>query len=153
MADPVSLVLGVVALTFQAVQSSKALLELVADIRGAPRNIKAIYKEVYAFYNVISSLNTVLKDQDVQTTISGNKTLIETVESLTNPINNCQAILGQLSVKLERLRNSCLESHNGRSGFVSVKWSLFSKNEISKLRQTLEVEKLTVSVASNVITM
>ncbi len=153
MADPVSLILGVVAFSFQAVQSSKALLELVADIRDAPVSIKAVYKEVHAFYNVMFSLNNVLKDQNVQTTLSGNKTLIETVESLAKPINNCQEILGQLIVKLERLHKSCLEYHSIQSRFVGVRWSLSSKNEISKLRQTLEAEKLTISVALNVITM
>lgn len=153
MADPVSLVLGVLGFAIQAVQSSKALLELVADIRGAPGNIKAIYKKVYAFYDVVFSLNTVLRDEDVQTTIRSNKTLIETVESLTKPIKNCRAILGQLSVKLERLRSSSLESHGIRSSFVGVKWTLFSKNEMGKLQQTLEAEKLTISVALNFITM
>lgn len=78
---------------------------------------------------------------------------IEIVERLTKPIKNCRAILEQLSVKLARLRNSHLESHNVRSGFVDVKWSLFSKNKISKLQQTLEAEKLTVGVALNVIIM
>ena len=153
MADPVSLVLGVLAFTMQAVQSSKALLDLVADIRGAPGNIKAICKEVYAFHDVVFSLDLVMKDQDVQTTISSNKTLTETVANLTKPLNNCKAILGQLSVKLERLRTSYLESHHIRSSIVSVKWSLISKNEISRLQQTLEVEKHTISVALNVITM
>lgn len=62
MADPVSLILGVVTFTTQTVHTTKALLGLVADIRDAPRNIKAIYKEVHAFYNVILSLNLVLKD-------------------------------------------------------------------------------------------
>ena len=81
MADPVSLVLGVAALTIQVVQTSKALLELVADIRDTPANIKAIYKEVHSFYSVVISLSRALKDQDVQNTISGNKTLMETVES------------------------------------------------------------------------
>lgn len=153
MADPVSLVLGVVALTIQVVQTSKAVLELVADIRDAPANIKAIYNEVYAFYNVVLSLSSALKDQDVQNTISGNKTLLETVGSLAKPMNNCQATLVHLSVKLERLRSSCLQSHEIRPSFVGVKWSLFSKNEISKLQHTLEAEKLTLSVALNVITM
>ena len=153
MADAVSLVLGVAAFTIQAVQTSKALLDLVADIRGAPGNIRAIYKEVYAFHDVICSLNTVLRDRDVQINISRNKTLMETVESLVKPVNNSRAILGQLIVKLERLRNSCLESRNVRSSFASVKWSLFSKNEISKLQQTLEAEKLTISVALNVLNM
>lgn len=153
MADPVSLVLGVLAFALQAVQSSKALLEILADIRGAPDNIKTIGKEVYAFYDVLSSLNIVLRDQDMQSTIRGNKTLIEIVESLATPINNCRAILGQLSVKLERLRNCSLESRDVRSSFVGVKWSFFSKNEISKLQQTLEAEKLSVSVSLNVIIM
>ncbi len=153
MADPVSLVLGVAAFTFQAVQSSKALLELAGDIRGAPGDIKAIYNEVYAFYHVMFSLNKVLKDENVQTTISGNKTLMETVESLAKPINNCQEILGQLSVKLKRLHNSRLDSHSVQSSFVGVRWSLFSKNETSKLRQTLEAEKLSIIVALNTITL
>ena len=88
MAEPVSAVLGVLAFTIQAVQSSKALFELVADIRGAPAHIKAIYNEVHAFYDVVLSLSIVLQDKGVQTTISGNKTMIETVERLTKPINN-----------------------------------------------------------------
>ena len=125
----------------------------MADIRGAPGNIKAVSKEVHAFYNVLFTLSVVLKDQDVQTAISGNNTLLETVETLIKPITNCRDILGQLSVKLEKLRSSYPETHDVRSSLVGVKWSLFSKNEISKLRQTLEAEKLTISVALNVITM
>lgn len=153
MADPVSLVLGVAALTIQVVQTSKALLELVADIRDAPANIKAVTKEVYAFYSVVLSLSSALKDQDVQNTISSNRTLMETVESVTKSMTNCQAILVQLSVKLERLRSSCLGSREVRTSFVGVKWSLFSKNEVSKLQHNLEAEKLSLSVALNVITM
>ena len=153
MAEPVSLILGVLAFTNQAVQSSKALLELVADIRGAPAHIKAIYNEVHAFYDVILSLSIVLQDEDVQTIISGNRALMETVESLTKPINNCRVIMRQLIVKLERLRNSCLESHDVRSTFVGVKWSLFSKNEISKLQQTLEAEKRTINVSLDTINL
>ena len=153
MADPLSLVLGALPLAIQAVQASKALLGFMADIRGAPANIKAVSKEVHAFYNVLSSLSVVLKDQDVQTAISRNNTLLETVETLIKPINNCRAILGQLSVKLEKLRSSYTDTRDIRSSLVGVKWSLFSKNEISKLQRTLEAEKLTISVALNVITM
>ena len=153
MAEPLSLVLGALPLAIQAVQASKTLLGFMADIRGAPGNIKAVSKEVHAFYNVLSSLSVVLKDQDVQTAISRNNTLLETVETLIKPINNCRAILGQLSVKLEKLRSSYTDTRDIRSSLVGVKWSLFSKNEISKLQRTLEAEKLTISVALNVITM
>ena len=151
MSDPVSLVLCVVAITIHAVQTSKALLEFIADIRCAPGNIKAIYKEVHALYDVVFSLHVVLKDQDMQTIISGDKALMNTVEGLTKPVNNCRAILGQLSEKLERLHISCTESRNVLSSFVAVRWSLVSKNEIRRLQQNLEAEKLTISVALNVI--
>ncbi|KAI9788922.1 MAG: hypothetical protein M1816_006487 [Peltula sp. TS41687] len=150
MAEPASLVIGVVALTVQAVQATKALLALGLDIRGAPGDIKAINKEVHDFYNVIFSLNLALKDQEVQAAISGNKILLETVASLNKPLNNCQAIVGQLSVKLERLRNSGLESR-ARPSFTGVKWSLVSKNEIRKFQQRLQSEKITISMALNVI--
>ena len=153
MAEPLSLVLGALPLAIQAVQASKTLLGFMADIRRAPGNIKAVSKEVHAFYNVLSSLSVVLKEQDVQTAISRNDTLLETVETLIKPINNCRAILGQLSVKLEKLRNSYPETHDIRSSLVGVKWSLFSKNEISKLQRTLEAEKLTISVALDAIIM
>ena len=83
MAEPVSLVLGVLAFPNQAVQSSKALLELVADIRGAPTHIKAISLEVHAFYDVVFSLSMALQGENIRTTISGNRTLMETVGSLT----------------------------------------------------------------------
>ena len=72
--------------------------------------IKAVCKEVHAFYNVVLSLNSVLKDEDVQTITSANITLIETVEDLTKPINNYEVILRQLIVKLERLRVATLQS-------------------------------------------
>ena len=62
MAEVVSAVLGVLAFTNQAVQSSKALLELVVDIRGAPTHIKAISNEVHAFYDVVLSLSIALQD-------------------------------------------------------------------------------------------
>ena len=153
MSDPVSLVLGVAAITIQAVQTSKALLEFMTDIRDAPGNIKAIHKEVHAFHDVISCLHVVLKDQDMRNTISRDEVLLDTVEKLNKPINNCRAILGQLSGEMERLHNSCLESRNIRSSFVGVKWNLISKNEISRLQQILEAEKLTINVALNIITM
>ena len=153
MADPVSLVLGVASITVQVVQISKSLLEIIADIKEAPGDIKIICKDVHAFYNVISSWNTVLRDKNVQLNIITNETLTETLGNLTAPINNCRNILGRLSVKLEKLRNSRLGSRVDRSSFVGVKWSLFSKNEIGKLRQMLEAEKLTISVALNVINM
>lgn len=47
----------------------------------------------------------------MQIIISDDKTLLEAVKSLTEPINNCRAVLEQISVKLEKLRNSCLESY------------------------------------------
>lgn len=62
MADPLSLVLGALPLAIQAAQASKTLLGFVADMRGAPGSIKAVSKEVHAFYNVLSSLSIVLKD-------------------------------------------------------------------------------------------
>lgn len=152
MADPASIVLGVVALTLQAVQSSKALLKLGVDIKDAPTDIKAINKEVQSFEEVLSSLNDTLKNQEMQTAICGNKTLLEHVEKLATPINNCQAILRQLNVKLEKLHKSGLESRV-RPSFKGVKWSLVSKNEISKLQQTLKAEKGTLIFAVSSIIM
>ena len=144
MAEPISFILGVLALTNQAEQSSKALLDLVADIRGAAAHLKAISVEVLAFCELVFSLSIALQEEDVRTTISGKRTLMETIGSLTKPITNCRVILEQLIEKLERLHTSCSRSHDVRSTFVGVKWSLFPKNEISKLQKTLEAEKLTI---------
>lgn len=101
-------------------------------------HIRAIHKGANALYDVVLSHNIVLKNEEVQTSINSNKTLIETVESLTKPINNCRVALRQLIAKLKRLRISCLEFHDVRSTFGGLNKSLFSKTEISKLLQNTE---------------
>ena len=80
MAEPVCVVLGVLAFAIQVVQSSKTLPELVVDMGGEPGYTRAIHQEANALYDVALSQNNVLQDEDVQTSICGNKTLIETVE-------------------------------------------------------------------------
>ena len=61
--------------------------------------IKAVRKEVHAFYNVVLSLNSVLKDEDV-------RNLDRDSGRLDQANQQCEVILRQLIVKLERLCNT-----------------------------------------------
>ena len=56
MADPLSLIAGVISVATVAVQSAKALSKLIDDIKGAPREIQAVAHDIHAFRSIVSSL-------------------------------------------------------------------------------------------------
>ena len=61
MADPLSIVAGVVGIATAAVQSSKTLFDLIKDIRGAPAEVKAISRDVYVFASIVLTMSATVK--------------------------------------------------------------------------------------------
>lgn len=101
-ADPLSIIASVLGIASTAVQSSKALFELVSDIREGRKEIRAVSKYVYEFYNLVSSLFALLDEAYVKRSVSDDEPMLDRIHSLTAPLKNCRAVLALLVIKIQR---------------------------------------------------
>jgi prophage DNA circulation protein len=122
--EPLNIISGAITITTAIIQSSKAVFELLNNIREASNEMKSISKDVQALYSTVSSLNTVLKENEVSNIVHGDKILVDLIQNLVGPLNNCQAVLSELEIKLKkRLElNSTSEGLPTRSS--AMKWIL-----------------------------
>ena len=100
MADPLSLIAGVISVATVAVQPAKALSKLIDDIKGTPREIQAVAHDIHAFRSIVSSLRIALEERDIKKAISGDAALIEMIGSLHHPLSNCERALQNLMSKM-----------------------------------------------------
>lgn len=152
MADPLSSIASVIGITATVIQLSKAFVELANDIRGGPEEIKSISRDVHAFCSIIFSLNATLKEEDIQKAINGDEAMAKMIQNLTGPLKNCQAVLGELMVKIQKLAVPRLEGTGFRMNSTSVKWGLFNKSELRDLQLRLEAAKSTLGRALEAVT-
>ncbi|KAL9626364.1 MAG: hypothetical protein Q9164_007892, partial [Protoblastenia rupestris] len=138
MTDPFSIIAGVVGIATVAIRSSKALIELVDDIKGGPEEIKAVSRDVHAFYSIIIALNATLKDDSIRDVVSGDVAVMEMIRLLQDPLSNCKKILGELMVKIQAHLQPASDSKRRRTAFISVKWSLLTKTTVRDLLLRLE---------------
>ena len=151
MADPLSVVAGVISIATVAIQSSKILSMLINDIKEASEEINVVSHDVLAFASLVSSLKLALEETKIKDAISSDGAMIEVIGNLHHPLDNCEAALQALSSKL----SNELEYRKGRTfraTAVSLKWALFAKKEAKDLQSRLGVTKATLSAALNTIT-
>lgn len=86
MADPFSVILGVITISTAALQCSKALYELLDNIREAPEQIIAISRDAHAFYSVVCSLDSALHDEVINSVLEKDGSLTTLVGNLEQPI-------------------------------------------------------------------
>ena len=153
MADPLSIFASVLALASAAVQSSKAIFELVDDIREGPEEIRSISRDAHSFYSVVFSLNAALGDARIRETISGDDAMLQMISNLTSPLSNCEAVLARLMIKMQKQLKLGSDGRGDRMRLTSVKWGLFTKSEVRGLQQRLEAAKSTLNGALNGISM
>lgn len=152
MADPLSIFASVLAIASTVIQSSKALFELVDDIREGPEEIRSISRDAHSFYSVVFSLNTTLGDARIREIISDDDALLDMISNLKSPLSNCEAVLAKLMIKMQTLRLGP-ESRGDRMRLASVKWGLFSKSEVRGLQLRLEAAKSTLNSVLNGISV
>ena len=152
MADPFSIVAGVLGIANVAVQSSKVFLELVNDIKGGPAEIRSVSRDVHAFYAIVFSLNVTLKEVNIKNVITCDEAMVNMIGNLAGPLENCQVVLGELMVKTQKQLKPRLESKGFRMGTIGLKWCLFTKSEIRGLQLRLEAAKSTLCSALDAVT-
>ena len=151
--DPLSIVAGVGAVATLAAQSATFFAQILKSINGAPAEVKTISRDVHAFYAVVFSLNTLLKDDEVMSAISTDASMVALVGSLATPLENSQALLTEIMMKMNK-------HHKARGGLqtrkltkINLNWALYNKKEIRDLQLQLEATKSTLNTALSVISM
>jgi Fungal N-terminal domain of STAND proteins len=152
MADPFSIIAGVLGITTAVIQSSEVFLELVNDIRSGAEEVKAVSEDVHAFYAIVSSLHATLREVDVKDAIACDEILLTTIGNLALPLENCRVVLGELMVKIKQQLQPFPDDKRFRINTKSLKWSLFTKSEIRTLQRRLEATKTTLCSALDAIT-
>lgn len=152
MADPLSVIGGILTIAGAAIQVSKTLFELVDDIRECPEEIRSISRDTHSFYSVVFSLNITLGDNRIREIISSDYAMLDMISNLKGPLSNCEAILAKLMIKIRTLKLSS----EGRGDWIrltNVKWGLFSKSEVRGLQLRLEAAKSTLNSVLNGISV
>lgn len=144
MAEPLSIIASVTGIATAALQSSKALLELVNDIKGSSEEINAISRDVHAFYAITYTLNTTLKEKVIIDAVGYDEAILEMIKNLSDPLSNCQAVLGELMLKIQR---NLKAGSDGKGCRMNLKWGLFTKGEVKPLQSRLEAAKATLNGA------
>ncbi|KAL8948938.1 MAG: hypothetical protein Q9222_004914 [Ikaeria aurantiellina] len=140
--DPFSIIAGVLGIASVVAESSKALYELIDGIRSAPEEIKNISRDTHAFYSILFSLETSLRDPKITATIAEDDPLTALVGNLREPLGNCSSVLGQLMVKIQGFVRP-LDGERSRFSSNDLKW-FWGKKEILELTARVEACKATL---------
>ena len=151
MADLFSIIAGVVGIATAAVQFSKTLFDLMKDIRGAPAEVKAISRDVYAFACIVLTVSATVEQDVLRGYLSDDGSIVLTIGNLRLPLSNCQAVLEELIAKLQKGSRLSVVNNGSRRAFINLKWVIFTKNEVKELRSRLEDTKSTLAVALSAI--
>ena len=151
MADPLSIIAGVVGIVTAAVQSSNTLFDLIKDIRGAPAEVKAISRDVYAFASIVLTVSATVEQDILRGCLSDDGSIVLIIGNLRLPLPNCQAVLEELIAKLQKGSRLSLINNGSRRAFINFKWIMFTKNEVKELQGRLEDTKSRLNVALSAI--
>ena len=99
--DPLSILAGVLGVAAVTTESAKKQGALLDAIRTAPDEIKNINRDTRAFYSILFSLESSLRDAEVAAVIAKDEALTALVANLKEPLKNCTSVLGQLMVKIQ----------------------------------------------------
>ena len=102
MADPLSVIAGVVGIATAAIRTSKALFDLVNDSKGAPAEIISISRDVYAFASIVLSVSANLQTDILTGSYGDDGSFVEAIGNIRLPLSNCQAVLEDLIAGLQK---------------------------------------------------
>ena len=141
----IGLIASVVGVAGAALTSSRALFEMVDEVRNAPVEISAISKDIHSFHDVVSSVQMAIRDRLVIKALLGDTKLCELVVRLEAPLQNCSNTLNQLKPRIQTHLKSTSDG-KFRISSIDVRW-IFKKKDIIDCRNRLEVTKSTLDAA------
>ncbi|KAL8903186.1 MAG: hypothetical protein Q9171_007489, partial [Xanthocarpia ochracea] len=98
--EPVSAVASVLAIVTAAVQVTKALHDVLVDIKDAPKDIARLCDDVHSISTLLSSLEDTLKHEPYRRTLEEESPIIRSLEQLKAPLKGCTRIIEAIQIKV-----------------------------------------------------
>ena len=149
MADPLSIGASVLAIVAAAIKSSKFVFQITESIRSGPKEIEEIAQNAQSLHATLCSLHTGLQVENFGANLAQDDSLREMIDNLESPLAQCERILTELVIKLKRYSKTNAKGLDNRIGALSVKWSLFAKNETKDLQVRLEAARANLNTTIN----
>ena len=132
MADPVSVASGVLALAVFALQSSKALYQVIQSFQSNQRVIRELSEELETLQGVLKSLERVAANNTTD------------LQELKLPLERCDKACREFEVVITKCTP---HSHGARTSFRDWAKLQYMGDDISGFKNTLAGYKSTISIA------
>ncbi|OCK74432.1 WD40 repeat-like protein, partial [Lepidopterella palustris CBS 459.81] len=137
--DPLSISIGCVSLLSAIAKTSVSVTGFIQDYRDSRDDLVAVSRE-------LTDLEIVLKLLKEDRIITGSQAIPQTLQrQIISVISNCSNVLEQI--------NGLLQKYKGGSADKAARWALTGKNDIAKLRLTLEKHRGALSLALDIVTL
>ena len=141
----IGLIASVVGVTGAALAASKALSDMIDQIRNAPEEILAISKDTHSFHDIITNVQVAITDQFIVSKLATEQQILRAVRQLEGPLKNCGTILTQMR---SRIKSHLKQSGDGgfRVSNFDMRW-IFQRKDVMDCRNRLETTKSTLNAA------
>ena len=141
----VGLIASVVGVTGAALAASKALYDMIDQVRNAPEEILAISRDTHSFHGIITNVQVAITDQFIVSRLETEPQILRAVEALEGPLKNCGTILTQMR---SRIKSHLKQSVDGglRVSSFDLRW-IFQRKDVMDCRNRLETTKSTLNAA------
>ena len=152
MTDPLSISVASLTLVSAAIASSRELIELINSMRLAPNEITTMSRDLQAFQTVLLSMEAVLRDLTKANIVVQDPTIINMIQTLDAPMENCRRLVSQVTTRIKSAQNT---GRNSRFRTLPqlFRWELYVKHEVRELRRYLQESKSTLSTANGIVTL
>ena len=139
------LIASVVGVTTAALAASKALSDMIDQVRNAPEEIIAICKDTHSFHGIITNVQVAITDQFIVSKLETEQQILRAVRQLEGPLKNCGRILRQMRSKI---KSHLKQSDDGgfRVNSYNMRW-IFQRKDVMDCRNRLETTKSTLNAA------
>ena len=141
----IGLIASVIGVAGAALAASKALSDMIDQIRNAPEEIIAISKDTLSFHGIITNVHVAITDEFVVSKLETEQQILRAVKELEGPLKNCGTILTQMRL---RIKSHLKRSDDGglRVSSFDMRW-IFQRKDIIDCRNRLETTKSTLNAA------
>ena len=145
MADPFSTIAGAIGLAGGVVKLSKAIIDFISSIQGAPRTVKALSAKIASITETLNTLESFLQELDNRRFPD----LSQMTKIIQLPLQNCEDVLQDVKKELGPFVKS--EGDPGTPKWKSIKFAYWEKDILSleRLLSSCEVSLTTALTAIN----
>ncbi|OCK85524.1 hypothetical protein K432DRAFT_26687 [Lepidopterella palustris CBS 459.81] len=137
--DPLSISVGCVSLLSAIAKTSVSVTGFIRDYRDSRHDLVAVSRE-------LTDLEIVLGLLKEDSSITGSQAIPQTLQrQIVSIISNCSDVLKEM--------NGLLQKYKGGSADKATRWALTGKNDIAKLRLTLEAHRGALNLALDMVTL